>query len=151
MRPAVLKAMLLGLIRDPAALAMGFVLPAAVFLIFALIFAGASGGSLAIRLAVLDLERSDASERFVDGVRAHPQIDVVSLAEGTSPTRRSTSPRCATACRSAATDSPTSQPSTSPSETPTTPMRRPPASTTRPDGNAGSSPHRRFAARTGSS
>ena len=84
MRPAVLKAMLLGLIRDPAALAMGFVLPAAVFLIFALIFAGASGGSLAIRLAVLDLERSAASERFVDGVRAHPQIDVVNLAEGTS-------------------------------------------------------------------
>ena len=83
MRLSVLRAMLLGLVRDPAALVMSFVLPAAVFSIFALIFAGASGGSLAIRLAVLDLERSSASERFLDGVKAHPQIDLVDLADDT--------------------------------------------------------------------
>lgn len=84
MRNAVFKAMLLALVRDPAALAMSFMLPAAVFLIFALIFAGASGGSLAIRLAVLDLEGSAVSERFVQGLKAHPQIVTVELSRGSN-------------------------------------------------------------------
>lgn len=77
MRAAVLRAMVIGLIRDPAAFVLSFVLPAAVFAIFALIFAGASGGSLAIKLAVLDQEQSSASQRFLKGVGEHPQIEVI--------------------------------------------------------------------------
>lgn len=82
MRFAVFKAMVLGLVRDPAAFVMSFVLPAAVFAIFAVIFASASGGSLAIKLAVLDLEDSSASERFLGGVKSHPQIEVIELQDG---------------------------------------------------------------------
>ncbi len=84
MRAAVLKAMVLGLIRDPAALVLSFVLPAAVFAIFALIFAGATGGSLAIKLAVLDEERTSASERFLKGIKTHPQIELLELQDGNS-------------------------------------------------------------------
>lgn len=84
MRGAVLKAMVLGLIRDPAALVLSFVLPAAVFAIFALIFAGATGGSLAIKLAVLDEERTSASERFLKGIKTHPQIELLGLQDGNS-------------------------------------------------------------------
>lgn len=79
MRLAVFRAMLLSLWRDPAAMAMNFLLPAAVFLIFAVIFAGASGGSLAIRLAVLDQENSRASKRFVKALSQHGQITRVGL------------------------------------------------------------------------
>ncbi len=83
MRRAVLRAMLISLRRDPAALAMSFALPAAVFLIFAIIFSGASGGSLNVRLAVLDLERSGASKRLIDGVKGNPQMIVVQASEPT--------------------------------------------------------------------
>jgi ABC-2 type transport system permease protein len=65
MRRAMFNVMALSLIRDRAALAMSFLLPGLVFIIFALIFSGASGGDLTLRLAVAD-ERSDATtKRFV--------------------------------------------------------------------------------------
>jgi ABC-2 type transport system permease protein len=65
MRRAMFNVMALSLFRDRAALGMSFLLPGIVFIIFALIFSGASGGDLALRLAVAD-ERSDATtKRFV--------------------------------------------------------------------------------------
>jgi ABC-2 type transport system permease protein len=65
MRRAMFNVMALSLFRDRAALGMSFLLPGLVFIIFALIFSGASGGDLALRLAVAD-ERSDATtKRFV--------------------------------------------------------------------------------------
>jgi ABC-2 type transport system permease protein len=65
MRRAMFNVMALSLFRDRAALGMSFLLPGLVFIIFALIFSGASGGELALRLAVAD-ERSDATtKRFV--------------------------------------------------------------------------------------
>ena len=62
MRQAIVKIMLLNLLRDRATLAMSFLLPGIVFAIFAVIFAGASGGELAVRVAVLD-QRADAASR----------------------------------------------------------------------------------------
>jgi ABC-2 type transport system permease protein len=62
MRRAMFNVMALSLGRDRAALALSFLLPGLVFVIFALIFAGASGGDLALRLAVAD-ERSDATTK----------------------------------------------------------------------------------------
>ncbi|MBI1386390.1 MAG: ABC transporter permease [Rhizobiales bacterium] len=81
MRAAVFRTMLLALVRDPAAFAMSFVLPAAVFLIFAVIFSGASGGNLQVRVALLDLEGSDASERFMAGIESNGQLTRVALDE----------------------------------------------------------------------
>jgi ABC-2 type transport system permease protein len=60
--------MWLGLLRDRAALAMSFVLPVVFFLIFAAIFAGASGEQLRLRIAVVDEVDSEASRRFVSGL-----------------------------------------------------------------------------------
>jgi ABC-2 type transport system permease protein len=68
MRRAMFNVMALSLFRDRAALGMSFLLPGLVFIIFALIFSGASGGDLALRLAVAD-ERSDATtKRFVSAL-----------------------------------------------------------------------------------
>jgi ABC-2 type transport system permease protein len=68
MRRAMFNVMALSLFRDRAALGMSFVLPGLVFMVFALIFSGASGGDLALRLAVAD-ERSDATtKRFVSAL-----------------------------------------------------------------------------------
>ena len=75
MRRAFFIAMLLSLVRDRAALVMAFVLPAAFFVIFALIFVGASGGDITVRLAISDEQASDASARFVGGLVDHPQIE----------------------------------------------------------------------------
>jgi ABC-2 type transport system permease protein len=68
MRRAMFNVMALSLFRDRAALGMSFLLPGIVFIVFALIFSGASGGDLALRLAVAD-ERSDATtQRFVSAL-----------------------------------------------------------------------------------
>jgi len=62
---AVFRAMLLGLARDRAALAMTFVLPALFFLIFAAIFSGATGEQLRLKVALADEVRDDISTRLV--------------------------------------------------------------------------------------
>jgi ABC-2 type transport system permease protein len=68
MRRAAFRVMMLKLLRDPAALAMSFVLPGIVFVIFALIFSGASGGELSVRLAIADERADAASRRFVEAL-----------------------------------------------------------------------------------
>lgn len=77
MSRAVLRAMVLGLVRDRAALAMSFLLPAAFFLIFAAIFAGATGEQLLIEVAVADEVRSETSARLLRALRADPALSVV--------------------------------------------------------------------------
>jgi ABC-2 type transport system permease protein len=62
---AVFRAMLLGLARDRAALAMTFVLPALFFLIFAAIFSGATGEQLRLKVALADEVRDEISTRLV--------------------------------------------------------------------------------------
>ena len=84
MRRAFFIAMLLTLVRDRAALVMAFVLPAAFFVIFALIFVGASGGDITVRLAISDEQASDASTRFVEGLIDHAQIEALGAGAFTS-------------------------------------------------------------------
>ena len=66
MRLALFKVMVLSLMRDRGALAMGFILPAVVFVIYAVIFSGAAGGDLTVRLAVGDERKSELSLRFLE-------------------------------------------------------------------------------------
>ncbi len=74
MSAAIFRAMLLGLVRDRGALAMSFVLPIAFFVIFASIFAGASGEELRLKLAIADEVGSETSKRLVEAVAAGPAI-----------------------------------------------------------------------------
>jgi ABC-2 type transport system permease protein len=66
--------MLLGLIRDRAALAMSFLLPGVVFLVFAAIFSGATGEQLRLKLAVADEVRSEASGRLLRALESDPGL-----------------------------------------------------------------------------
>jgi ABC-2 type transport system permease protein len=77
MSAAVFRAMLLGLLRDRAALAMSFVLPGVVFLIFAAIFSGATGEQLRLEVAVADGIRSETSSRLVDALGREPSLRLV--------------------------------------------------------------------------
>ena len=79
MRLAVAKIMMLNLLRDKAALAMSFVLPGVVFAIFAVIFAGASGGDLAIRVAVLDQRSDSLSKQLMDDLFRSATLQRVTL------------------------------------------------------------------------
>ena len=67
-RLAIFKIMALSLMRDRAALAMSFLLPGIVFVIFAAIFSGASGGDLTIRVALADLRADDNSRTFAENL-----------------------------------------------------------------------------------
>lgn len=69
MSGVVFKAMLLGLVRDRAALVMTFVLPAIFFVIFATIFAGATGEQLRLKIVLADEKESDASVRLIEALR----------------------------------------------------------------------------------
>lgn len=67
MRFALVHAAFLTLWRDRPALALAFVLPAAIFAIFALVFSSASGGGLKIRLAVAAAP-DEFSQTFAKGL-----------------------------------------------------------------------------------
>ena len=49
---ALLKVMILGLVRDRGALAMTFLLPPLIFMIFAAIFSGVSGDEMRLKIAL---------------------------------------------------------------------------------------------------
>lgn len=68
MRIAAFRIMLLNLIRDRGTLASSFALPAAVFVIFAVIFAGTTGGAIDLEIAVADQRGTDASARLLDEI-----------------------------------------------------------------------------------
>jgi ABC-2 type transport system permease protein len=74
---AVFRAMLLGLVRDRAALAMSFVLPAVFFLIFAAIFSGATGEQLRLKLAVADEVGDEISVRLLEALELDPALITV--------------------------------------------------------------------------
>ena len=74
---AVFRTMLLGLVRDRAALAMSFVLPAVFFLIFAAIFAGATGEQLRLEVAVADEVGDEISRRLLRAVGEDPALSLV--------------------------------------------------------------------------
>ena len=64
MNLAMFKVMALALWRDRAALAMAFVLPPLVFLIFSAVFAGATGEDVKLKVAVADLAHTPTSARL---------------------------------------------------------------------------------------
>jgi ABC-2 type transport system permease protein len=77
MSTAVFRAMLLGLLRDRAALAMSFILPGLVFLIFAAIFSGATGEQLRLEVAVADGIRSSTSVRLIEALGREPSLRLI--------------------------------------------------------------------------
>jgi ABC-2 type transport system permease protein len=70
----MLRAMLLGFVRDRGALAMGFLLPVAFFLVFAAIFGGATGQQMSLRVALADEQATPASARLVQALREEPSL-----------------------------------------------------------------------------
>jgi ABC-2 type transport system permease protein len=79
---AIFRVMLLGLVRDRGALAMAFVLPPLIYLIFASIFAGAAGDELQLRIAVLDEVQSPVTQRLTSAILADPAMRIVSTQPG---------------------------------------------------------------------
>lgn len=76
MRAAVFQAMAFSLWRDRAAFALAFILPAAIFAIFSLVFSSAAGGDMKIRLAVMHADDA-VSRRLADGLAKSPEIVAV--------------------------------------------------------------------------
>jgi ABC-2 type transport system permease protein len=74
MSRAVFRAMLLGLVRDRAALAMSFLLPALFFLIFAAIFSGATGEQLRLKVAIANELQNEVSNRLVRAIQSDPAL-----------------------------------------------------------------------------
>lgn len=68
MRLAIFRVMLISLLRDRGAFAMSFILPCAVFIVFAFIFSGATGDALAIRIALSDLRQDSTSQRLAEAL-----------------------------------------------------------------------------------
>ena len=68
------RVMALDLWRDRPALAMTFLLPSVVFLIFSAVFAGATGTDVKLKVAVADLVHTPASVRVVKAILADPDL-----------------------------------------------------------------------------
>ena len=77
---AVFETMALSLWRDRSAFALTFLLPPAIYIIFALVFSSAAGGDLSIRLAVLAGEDA-LSNRLVRELSEAPEISMLLRAE----------------------------------------------------------------------
>ena len=75
---ALLKVMVLGLVRDRGALAMTFLLPPLIFVIFAAIFAGVSGDELRLKIGLVDDAQTEQSARLVAAIREEPSLRVSS-------------------------------------------------------------------------
>lgn len=69
---AVFRVMLLGLLRDRAALAMAFALPPIIYVIFAAIFSVTAGGDLKLKIAVLDQVHSQTTQRLMKALAKSP-------------------------------------------------------------------------------
>jgi len=74
----MLKVMVLGIVRDRGAFTMAFVLPPAIFIIFAAIFSGASGDEMRLSVAVVDAVQSSESRGLVSALRGEPALRVQS-------------------------------------------------------------------------
>lgn len=71
---SMLRVMLLALVRDKGAMAMTFLLPPLVFVIFATVFSGTSGEDVRIKVLVADAVHSPASERLTKALLADPDL-----------------------------------------------------------------------------
>lgn len=68
------EATLLSFVRDRSSLAIAFILPPVVFLLMTTIFANISGGSLQVRVLVVDTVGSEATGRFTKALRSQPLL-----------------------------------------------------------------------------
>jgi ABC-2 type transport system permease protein len=71
---AMLRVMTLSLLRDRGALAMAFMLPPTIFVIFAAIFSGASGDAMRLRVALGVEQPSAAADRLTNALREEPSL-----------------------------------------------------------------------------
>ncbi|MCR9137813.1 MAG: ABC transporter permease [Alphaproteobacteria bacterium] len=71
---AVLRVMVLGLVRDRGALAMAFLLPPLIFVIFAAILSGVSGDEMRLKVAIVDEVRSNQTDRLVRAIDQEPAL-----------------------------------------------------------------------------
>lgn len=69
--------------RDRMALAMTFALPALLFLVFAAIFAGATGKDLKLKVGLIDLAHTTNSRRFAAALKGETSLRIVAY-EGAS-------------------------------------------------------------------
>ena len=74
MTGAILKVMVLGLVRDRGALAMAFVLPPMIFVIFAAIFSGTSGDEMRLKVAVLDNVDTAETTMLIAAIDGEPAL-----------------------------------------------------------------------------
>ena len=82
---AMFRVMALDLWRDRPALAMTFLLPSVVFLIFSAVFSGATGTDVKLKLALADLAHTPASARVFKAVLANPDFRAEAVSPATAP------------------------------------------------------------------
>lgn len=85
MMAAAFRTMWLSLRRDRAALAMAFILPTVMFVIFAAIFSGAIGDRIRIHLGLADYANTQTTRRLADALSAEPSLRVEHLSAVTVP------------------------------------------------------------------
>ncbi len=73
---AMLRVMTLGLLRDRGALVLAFVLPPAIFVIFASIFSATTSDKLDLKVAVAQLSSTPASQRLEEALLKEPTFKV---------------------------------------------------------------------------
>ncbi|SFV38423.1 ABC-2 type transport system permease protein [Devosia crocina] len=74
---AMLRVMTLSLLRDRGALAMAFLLPPTIFVIFAAIFSGAAGDQMRLQVALAVTQPSALTERLETALRAEPSLRIL--------------------------------------------------------------------------
>lgn len=74
---AMLRVMTLSLLRDRGALAMAFLLPPIIFVIFAAIFSGATGDEMRLQVALAVSEPSELTQRLEKALRAEPSLRIL--------------------------------------------------------------------------
>jgi ABC-2 type transport system permease protein len=74
---AMLRVMTLGLLRDRGALVLAFVLPPAIFVIFASIFSATTSDKLDLKVAVAQLSSTQASQRLEKALRQERTFEVI--------------------------------------------------------------------------
>lgn len=73
---AIVRVMLLGLLRDRGALVLAFVLPPMIFLIFASIFAASTKDRLPLTIAIVRLDQGPVAARLEQALRNEPLLQV---------------------------------------------------------------------------
>ena len=78
---AIMRAQALTTLRDRGALAMTFVLPPLLFLLFAAIFAGAGGDTARVTVAVAQTSDAPAAAALIAALAEAPDLDVTRVPE----------------------------------------------------------------------